>query len=167
MYRALYARRLVVWLTILVIAVACSVSLKQRAVRTVQTTQVTLAAIQDNERAICDPERAQVRPQVPITTCVESAVKAGLTTERHQNIAKGLAVAFGLQVKAATALQAWQAGQPPPKELDEMLSTLGSVLTVIRQITPATSEVSKVVADIQSISDQITQLINSLKGESK
>ena len=102
--KKLYALVLAVSLTL-----ACaSLPAKQKAVNGVQLAEVTLGQAQDIERQLCNPQLAVQTPPVPITTCTgPTAATIGLDDAKHKVFVQALSNAFGLQIKATTALEAW------------------------------------------------------------
>ena len=144
---------------------ACaSVPLKQRATLSVQSVEIGLGAIQDAERQLCDPVAAAVRPPVPIPRCQGPvAASIGLTTARHQAFARRLVTAFDLQLKTATALLAWRAGDPAPASLDELRTVLNEILNFIRELV-AHKDVRSVTLQVQAVMNSIVDTMLLFRG---
>jgi hypothetical protein len=99
-------------------ASCASVPLKQKAVLTVQASQAALGIVDD-------AEMAAYALQAP-----------GLTADRHRAFSRALSDAYAVQIKLATALQAWRAGEPVPASLDALLADAQQAWDVVTKLEP-------------------------------
>ncbi len=106
---------------------------KDVAIVGLQASEVALGAAQDNERALCF-----VSPQIESGPhCTNPiAAGAGLTDARHQSARDGFIAAFGVQKRAATALQLWQPGQPAPSDVASYQAALTQILNIAKVLDP-------------------------------
>lgn len=135
-------------------AVGCaSLPVKQRAVNSLQASELALEAAWDAERAICSPAAT---PTTPLTQC-DGAVAAavGLTFAQHQAIDRQFSTAFGGIDTAQTALKAWRAGDPVPTTLLNYQTALHDVLTAVAAILPKTAAP---VTKVQQAIDEAAQI---------
>lgn len=117
-----------------VLSACASLPVKQQAVVSLQASETALEAAHDAERLLCSPTADQT---APIRHCDGAqAIAIGLTDARHQAIARVFAIAFDTQIKAATALKAWRAGDPAPSSVADYQRDLTDVLTLIQQLVP-------------------------------
>jgi len=148
-----------------VLSACASLPPKEKATRGLGITETILGQAQDIERQLCNPALAAQTPPPVITHCEgDLAAKVNLTDERHKSFAQALSNAFGLQIKAATALQAWRAGDPPPADLSGLQTNIQEALTVVRQLAPASPRVQDLIGRLQEIIDTIVTAINDLRG---
>jgi flagellar hook-basal body complex protein FliE len=84
----------------------------------------------------------------------ERASAAGVTDAAHQNADKALAAALDAQSKAAAAIQAWKAGDPPPPALHDLVVNVEAAQVAIQQLTGNPSAM-KVADLLQQASDAI------------
>ncbi len=161
-------KRLYVLIAVLALSIGCaSLPVKQKAVDSLQTTETILEQAQSIERQLCNPTLAAQTPPVPITTCTgPTATTIQLTDAKHQQIAAALSTAFGLQIKATTALQAWRSGDPPPADLVALQADVKEALGVVTGLVqgPQNGNLSALISKIQNVLDTLTNTLNSLKG---
>lgn len=130
------ARLFVVALLAFVVTGCASLSKKQTAVVSLQASETALEASHDAERLLCNPTADQ---KAAITHCEgSSATAVGLTDARHQAIAKAYSVAFASEIKAASVLKAWKAGDPAPSNLAEYQVDLNAILDLVGANIPQT-----------------------------
>ncbi len=136
-------------LVALLLAVSCaSLPLKQRAVVSLSASETALEASHDAERLLCSPTANQAQP---ITHCDGAqAATIGLTDAKHQQLARLYSTAFAAEIVAATALKAWQAGDPPPVTIGDYRKDLDAILVLIGTTIPASQPT---VTKIQAAAD--------------
>lgn len=111
-------------------------TVKQQAVGSLQNSELALEAAHDLERSLCF--------NAPATEsggrCTNPLAKTvGLTDARHQQSAGLFALAFDVEIKAATALKTWKAGDPAPLTLVGYQQTIGDLLTITKTLDPGAS----------------------------
>lgn len=130
------------WFVILIalgLSACASLPLKQRAVVSLQASETALEASHNAERTLCSPT---ADPTKAITHCDGStAAVIGLTDAVHQDLARKFAAAFDVQIVAATAVQTWRAGEPPPKSVADYHRDLTDLLAVIKTSVPKSGTV--------------------------
>lgn len=148
---------------LLVASAGCaSLPVKQQATEKLVATERLLATAQDTERALCSPTADKSKP---ITHCDGSvAATVGLTDARHQATASAFAIAFTAQVKAATALRAWKAGDPPPTDVATLSADITAALTLAKQLS-GSPDVQKIATTLQQAIDTVTAVLSSLGGK--
>lgn len=129
---------------VLALSACASLSLKQRAVVSLQATHAALSAAQDFER------QAYATHSVP-----------GLTPLKHQELAMFFSHAFESEIKATVVLKAWKAGDPVPSSLAELQADSASALVVLKQLLPGSAGL---VDKIQAIADEAFKVAALLKG---
>jgi hypothetical protein len=129
-------RYVTIVLLTLTVGACASLSKKQTAVVSLQASETALEASHDAERLLCNPTADQ---KAAITHCEGSSAESiGLTDARHQAIAKAYSIAFASEIKAASALQAWKAGDPAPSNLAEYQVDLNAILDLVGSTIPQT-----------------------------
>lgn len=123
---------------------------KQRAVMSLAASEAALAASHDAERLLCSPTANQT---TAITHCEGAQASAiGLTDERHRQLARLFATAFDAEVKAATALKLWRAGDPAPSSVADYQRDVQGILSAVLVLAPRTE---RVVSKAQEAVDQV------------
>lgn len=116
------------------VSACASLPVKQKAVVSLQASEMALEASHDAERALCSPNADKTKP---IQHCDGSiALKIGLTDAKHKEIAGLYVTAFDAQLKAATALKAWRAGDPYPTTVAEYQHGASDILILVAQVFP-------------------------------
>ena len=145
------------WIFALVFLSACaSLPAKQTAVISLSASETALEGFQTLERSVCfvNPGTESgghcTNPQ---------AAAVNLTDALHQKISGVLAQAFAAEIKAATALIAWQAGQPAPTDLATYQSDIQQALTAAQALDPSASNL---ISQIQSAVNSAAQVAASL-----
>jgi hypothetical protein len=123
-------------LCVSLVSACASLPLKQKAVTSLQASEVALEAAHDLERGLCFISPA-TESGGHCTSPVAASV--GLTDERHQQLAALFAKAFEVEIKAATVLQAWQSGDPAPASIAEYQADITAILNVARQLLASTN----------------------------
>ena len=142
-----------------------SLPAKEKAVESLQATEVALGAAQDAERALCNPTAAASAPTAPIVDCTGGASTAiGLTNARHQQIATALVKAFDAQAKAAVALRAWKAGDPVPTTVTDISTDAAAALAVVRQLLTTNPQVTDIIAKLQAVMNAVALISGQLGG---
>lgn len=137
-----------------------SLPLKQRAVVSLQASETALEAAHDAERLLCSPTADQTKA---ITRCDGARAAAiGLTDAKHQALARAFSIAFDMEIRAANALIAWHAGEPPPSSLADYQTTLKEILAVIGTTIPSTETT---VEKIQQAIDEAVKIAALLGGK--
>jgi hypothetical protein len=115
--------------------VACaSLPLKQKAVISLQASEMALEASHDLERSLCSPTADQTQP---IRHCDgPQAATLGLTDARHSALAVKFSKAFDLEIQAATALKLWRSGEPAPADFAGYRQVINEILTDVLQFLP-------------------------------
>ncbi len=116
---------------------ACSVSLKQHAVQSVQAAETSLGTAQDFE-----------------LSTYHAATLPALTAQRHAAIQRTFSHAFQVQIDAATALKAYKAGDPVPASVSAVLADAQVVWGLAAQIVPS----------LQAKTPEETALLAKIKG---
>ncbi len=129
-------------------AACASLPVKQTAVVSLQASEAALADAQTIERAYCFNSPATEAG----THCTNpQAATLHLTDDLHVKMAQGFSFAFGLEIKAATALQAWQAGQPAPTDLAGYQADISAILATAQVLDPGASPlVAKIQTSVNS-----------------
>jgi hypothetical protein len=142
---------------------ACaSVPVKQKATQTLTTAETLLGQAQDTERALCSLTQ---NPAEPITHCDNPVANlVGLTDATHQQIARAFFVAFNDQSKAATALLAWQAGQPVPTSLTQLVADVTATLSVVKSLS-SNGPVNQTISTLQAVLSNLGTIIAQLEGQ--
>ena len=136
--------RLILLLLIGGLALGCaSLSVKEKATNTYLSVHYSLLAIDDIERLLCQPD------PVAVNHC--TAVPAILTDAAHQRTQGLLAGAYAVDVRIATALQAWVPGTPIPTDL----TTLRLYLLQVQAIAESLTNNAQVTAYLQVIMDTL------------
>lgn len=150
----------VVMLLLLVglVSACASLSVKERAVVTLNASEIALEGSHDAERLFCSPAADQTQP---ITHCdSELAQGIGLSDERHQALARLYSRAFSAQILAARALQAWRAGDPAPASLAQYQAI---VLDIIAEVTKLWPSVNAVVAKAREAGDSAAKTMEEIR----
>jgi flagellar hook-basal body complex protein FliE len=84
----------------------------------------------------------------------ERAAAAGAADAPHRTAEQALAAALDAQSKAAAAIQAWKAGDPPPPALHDLVVNVEAAQVAVQQLTGNPS-VMKVADLLQQASDAI------------
>jgi hypothetical protein len=114
----------------LTLSACASVPAKARVSQTHQVAHESLVAVDEAERALCQPAPAAVN------TCSNPvAVSLGLTNEKHQAFSRALAKAFDDDAKAGVAVIAWRAGDPVPADLTALLKDAQDIVSVAGTVT--------------------------------
>lgn len=143
-------------LALALLAGACSLPLKQKAVLSLQASETALEGAHDAERGICFAAPA-TEAGTHCTSPLAAAV--GLTDERHQRAAVLFSDAFGYEIQAAAVLQAWRAGDPPPASFADYQRATAQILALAQQLIPADQAQAKnFVAKIQAAVDAAAQV---------
>jgi len=137
--------RLILVLALVVSTACASLPAKQRAVVSLQASELALEAAHD-------AERAAFLSHVP-----------GLTVSVHQRIAGAFVVAFDAQITAATALKAWRAGEPAPVSVAEYRHDLTDIMTLVSQVLPSTHAT---VTHAQQAIEEATKVAALIGGQS-
>lgn len=139
-------KRLILVLALTFTACA-SLPVKQKAVIGLQASETALEGAHNIERSLCF-----VTPSTEsgghCTNPQAAAVK--LSDATHQKLATIFAKAFAIEIKAAIALQAWQAGQPVPTDVAGYQAAIQDALVTAKQLDPAASAL---ITQIQSAVD--------------
>lgn len=109
---------------LLILAVGCSVPLKERAVRHVQALDLVLSHAQDAELSL-----------------YESGTVAALTPDRHKAFHAALYTAMDATERLAIALLAWRAGDPAPDDVASVLAAAKEALAALEAAVPEASAV--------------------------
>ncbi len=135
------------------VAACASLPIKQQAVQGLQASELALEAAHHAERALCSPTAIQT---APITHCDGPAAAAiGLTDDRHRQIARLFSQAFDAEIKAATALMLWRAGEPWPADLIGYQRVIADLLSGISHILPSTE---RTVEKVQQAVDEAAKI---------
>jgi hypothetical protein len=133
----------------LALTIACaSLSLKQQVSQTHQAVHQALVAVDDAERALCQPAPSAVN------TCANPAAAAiGLTDAKHQALSQQLAQAYAIDAKVGAAVIAWRAGDPVPSDLQTLLTYATQILQTASTLTdqPLIDRAQTYVARVQSL----------------
>ncbi len=149
------ALRHYVFVLMLGVTACASLPLKQKAVVSLQASETALEASHDAERLLCSPTSNQA---LPIKTCDgPTAASIGLTTAKHQELARIFSKAFDTEIKAATVLKAWRAGDPPPASVTEYQRDVNAVLILVSHMIPnAHSVISKAQQAVDTAAAVVT-----------
>lgn len=143
--RHLRHRVAVIVAAVIVLSACASVPLKQKATLGLQAAHTAVGTAQDTERALY------------------AAKTAGLTPEKHGQIAKLFEVYFGAEEKVAVALLAWRAGDPTPADLPTAMRALRDALNLAGQLTAGADRQSLVGAISKGIME-VQNVLNALGG---
>jgi hypothetical protein len=136
---------------------ACaSLPLKQQAVQSLQGSETALEAAHNIERSLCFNLPATETGN-HCTNPLAATVK--LTDAQHQKLAQYFSNAFDVEIKAATALKAWKAGQPIPTDVAGYQTDLTAILTLAKTLDPGASTL---VAKSQDAVDKAAAVAKSL-----
>jgi len=137
-------------LTLALFSGACaSLPAKQKAVVSLQASELALEGAHETERNLCSPTADKTQP---ITHCEGvTAATLQLTDARHQQLATLFSRAFEAEGKAAQALKAWQAGEPAPASLAEYRKVIQDTLdAVLAGLPNAATLIAKIKAAVDS-----------------
>lgn len=118
----LVLNRAAVVLTVALVVSACSVPLKDRAVRQVQAIDAVLSTVQDTEISL-----------------FESGAVPALTTEKHRAVHAALGKAFDAVERLAVTLRSWRAGDPVPNDVTTILEAAREAIAVLETVLPEAS----------------------------
>lgn len=124
----MFTRQAAVLTAVLLLSTACSVSLKERAVRQVQAVDIVLSQAQDTEISL-----------------FESGTVPALTLDKHRTFHGALAKAFDAVERTAIALRSWRAGDPVPNDTASILSAANEAVAVLSDVAPEISGLWSVV----------------------
>jgi len=134
-------------------------AIKAGSVVTLEAAETALEAAHDLERSTCNALADQTQP---ITTCTPDAAALGLTTAKHQAIAKAFAKAFTVNEQAAAALKLWKPGDPAPASFVAYVAAANDIATAAATLAPSLPFVSKLTNALGQI-----QTINTTVGGTK
>ncbi len=100
-----------------VLAAACAVSLKQKAVLGLQVAEQSSGIAQDAERSV-----------------YASGVVKALTPAKHADIARIFSRIFQDERDAAQAMRAWKAGEPAPASVGALLADAGAAWAALQPL---------------------------------
>lgn len=150
-----------VFLISLTLAACAHLPVKQQATDKLTASIQLLGTAQDAERTLCSPTADKTKP---ITHCDGAGASAvGLTDARHQAAARAFAAAFDGQIKAAIAIRGWQAGDPPPANLADVMADAQAALVVVHQLTSNPS-VTHIADTLQQAIDGLVAIQHALSG---
>jgi hypothetical protein len=115
---------------------SAGLSAKQNAVTGLQASNVSLTSAQTLERQLCfnDPVREAG------THCTNPvAAQLKLSDATHVKMATFFNDAFGMEILAVPALQAWQSGSPAPSSVSQYITDINALLGVAQGLDPAAS----------------------------
>ena len=144
MLHPLYRRR-VITLTVLALFVAscANLSLKTKAVVSLQASMAATGAAQDYE-----------------ISAYNAKTFASLNDQAHLAISKAFVTIFDIQAKTAIAVDAWRAGDPPPQALADYIRGINDALTVAKQVAP---DAAGVVEQIQIALDAANKILTAMR----
>lgn len=137
-------RARVISLTVLMLFVtACAnMSLKTKAVASLQATMAATGSAQDYEVA-----------------AYHAKTFASLDDKAHLAISQAFVKIFDVQGKAAVAVDAWRAGEPPPQDLATYIRDISDALSVAKQVAPsATGVIEKIQAALDAANSILTAM---------
>lgn len=147
--------KIIISLALALSLTACaSISTKQRISTTHQAAHQALVAVDDAERALCQP-----RPTATNECASPTAATLGLTDARHQAFSRALAKAYDSDAKAGVAILAWRAGDPVPADLTTLLQDAADILATARSITdqPLLDRAMTLLARVQAVVGAFSQ----------
>lgn len=133
----------------------CTMNPKAIIVAAHQSIEVALAAVDDGERALCDPAPAQP------AHC--AAPVAGLTDAKHQAISRELVGAFTTQGRLVPAIKSWSVGDPIPTDLVTTTATANRVLDLAQALDPSAAR-DGWIATIRTWQTTLTLLMTKIGG---
>ncbi len=118
------------------------ISVKQKAVLSLQTSETALEAAHDLERALCFNSPATEAGDVctnPVAATVglNKTINSGKTV--HVLLAMEFVGAFKDEVTAATILQTWKAGDPVPTTVTGYQTDITTILQLAQGLAPGAS----------------------------
>lgn len=148
-------RRLIVLVALLSFGCA-SLPAKQKAVVSLQASETALEGAHNLERSLCFVTPA-TEAGGHCTNPQAASVK--LTDATHQKLATFFAQAFAVEIKAAVALKAWQAGAPAPSDVTTYRATIQQILDTAKTLDPgAASFIQQVQASVDATAAVLTSL---------
>jgi hypothetical protein len=144
-------------IVVILFSVACAGSPRANLVRTHQSVQIALGAVDDAERMLCFG--SITLPVNPTHCTTEAARTAGLTDERHKAIQTLLARAQKEQLRIASVISVWKSGDKI--NFDTIVSLAKAITDQINQMN-ASVQIPDLAALIQQIRDWVEE-INRLK----
>ncbi len=120
---------------ILSLGMACAsagLSLKQKAVVSLQASELALEASHDAERLLCSPNADK---SLAITHCDGPF---GISDAKHHTLAVAFSNAFSDEIKAATVLKTWEPGDTAPSTVAAYVKDADAILKLIGEIIPST-----------------------------
>ena len=133
-----------------------SLPLKQQAVTGLQASELALESAHDLERSLCFNSPA-TESGGHCTNPMAAALK--LTDAAHQKIASAFSDAFAVEIKAATALKVWQAGQPAPTDVTTYQADVTAVLGLVQQLD---TKAAGVISQTQQAVDSLAATLKAL-----
>ncbi len=131
---------------LLIGAVGCAhLEPKTQAINGLQATMLATGSAQDFEVA------AYTNKTLP-----------GYTDEQHLAMSQAFVKIFDVQAKAATALDAWRAGDPAPSDVVTYAAAIREALAVAQQVAPVMA--SPVAAKIQTALDAVQRVLTAMQG---
>jgi hypothetical protein len=160
--------------TALILALAltgcASLPARQKAVQSTQAVDFALSTFQDAEWRLCNATAYQSfltagrSLTAAVTACAgPEAEAAALTTAKHQAINRQLAEAFGLQKKIVVLLQGWQQGQPPPADLNELMTRSQSFLDMVKTLA-TTDQQKKLISLGETVLVEVQKIVAAIQG---
>ena len=143
-------KRFVTLLLALTFVSCASLPIKQQVQNTHSVIHTTLTSIDDTERSLCAPDPAKVNHCL-----APGAVLVGLTDAVHQSLSAKLADAYKVDANLGTAIIAWKAGDPTPKDVASLLADAQASLVAVK---PLTGNGAVLVTKIQTWVDQVAIL---------
>ncbi len=127
----------VLFLSVAVTVACASLPLKENAVKGLQASELALESAQTIERGLCF-----IAPTTESGGHCSNAMAAtvGLTDARHQALASAFSAAFGVEIKAATALKAWKAGDPAPSDVATYRADAQGILLLVQTLAPGSAD---------------------------
>jgi hypothetical protein len=119
---------------VMVVFSACaSLPVKQQAVQGLQASEAALESAHDIERSMCFNTPA-TETGGHCTNPLAASIK--LTDAQHQKLAQYFSDAFAVEIKAAIALKAWQAGQAAPTDIAGYQTDITAILALVQTLDP-------------------------------
>lgn len=147
-------RTLLMFIAAAALAAGCaSVPLKQQISASHQAVHQAIVTLDDAERQLCGPA-----PAAPSHCAAATAAAVGLTDARHQAISAALVKAFDADAKAGRAIVAWRAGDPPPADVQQLLTDAQDALGAVQAITD-----TSLVQKAQTLVARAQALLSSFK----
>ena len=113
---------------------SAGLSAKQNAVTGLQASNVALTSAQTLERQMCF-NNPVTESGTHCTNAVAAQLK--LTDAVHVKMATFFNDAFGMEIQAVPALQAWQAGSPAPATVSQYITDINALLGTVQTLDPA------------------------------